>query len=240
LRLWNPWSQATSIAILDDNSSIAGGGNGVIGYWYMGIPYTSIPMGDYRETGILPEGFTFVPNYAQLLNALQMGEAVTQVLYEPAGYQVFVFTADGSLYHYVLIPEGGSTGFSLTAAERSSTEFDNQVAQHVEAVFQPGATRLAYLSQPSEVQIYDYQSHEPVGNFTSSNQIGCIAYSLDGSLLAIGDATGGVVSMLDTKTYSAVETVYTGGFSISSCTFGLGNTVFVTGHADGSMVMWSI
>lgn len=222
------------------SSAIAAGPNGVVGLWSFSPPHDG-----YYETGIIPEDFTPQFNFSVLGNAFQMGKAVAQVLYAPPIGQTFVFTEDGALYLYSTIgdeisPITQEPGLADFEYSELLGEYDRWFAEHVESVFQPGATRLAYVKGPSEVQIYDYQDHARVNNFAIPEVIGCLAYSVDGSLLVIGDhSDSGNLYLLDTQTYERVGIVPTGRL-ISSCQFGLEDSILVTGHPDGSILAWGI
>jgi WD40 repeat protein len=233
-----PQNKTQSVAFLDAGigtfpHAITGGTNGIMGLWYIGYPY-----GEYFETGILPPDFTLRLGDSRLLNALQMGQAITQVLYEPVSGEVFVFTEDGGLSVYSIIADT----INLISEEPGTADFeyDEWYYDHVEAVFRPDATQFAYLTTPSEVQIYDYEDHAQLTQVMIPEAIGCVAYSLDGSLLMVGDRTdSGNLYLVDTQTVEIVGMVPTGR-AISSCRFGPDDAQLVTGHADGTIVTWGL
>jgi len=230
-----PQAYATSVAFLYDTTVVIGGENGVVGVWSFSMPT------EYYDTGELPENFTFAPNQSVLLTAFRLEEAITQVLYDPTTTQIFILSEGGSLYRYLLIRDDfGNLNFNLVSAEQNTTLTEQGIGSGILAALQPGTPRIAYATSSVEVQIYDFQNNQPLSQYTVQQEIGCIAYSPDGSLLILGDRiNNGVLHILDTEANNLLAEMPTGQ-PVTSCAFSIDGSLIATGHDDGSILLWGI
>ncbi len=207
--------------------------DGLVGIWNVPIPIPT-NLSDSERLGV-PEEIIRDYEHETLWTAFEIGEPVSDVVYNPETRQVFILSQGGNLNIYTW---EGLTGGTLQIVGQPDKSL---VMRHEwggpRIALRTGSSTIAYVGRDNDVVFYDYVENQTVAHYGWDAPIICVIYSPSGELLLIGDLT--TLHVLDADSGASLATIDTGS-TVSSCAFSPNGTLFATGSTDGEITIWGL
>ncbi|HJY65544.1 MAG TPA: hypothetical protein VJ254_02355, partial [Streptosporangiaceae bacterium] len=128
----------------------------------------------------------------------------------------------------------------MTPGARPLTELSDRLAQLDDR--DPAVTRKGLAGAPGDAHLlWDTATEQESGTalVAGAAEVGALAFSQDGKLLATGGQDG-AVRLWDVATGSQVGTTMATGDAVSALTFGTGGTTLASAESDGATELWNV